>query len=211
MVYPHKTPKVVQRLFPDIVWRCKAGQKKLYLSFDDGPTPTITNWVLDCLDHFHASATFFCIGRKVNLHQELYQSILYRGHAVGNHSYSHFNGWTTSSKNYVRDVLNARDQIQSKLFRPPYGRLRPGQYKELSKHFQIICWDVLSGDFDPKLDKLDCWGAVKTLTEDGSIIVFHDILKSKEKLQEVLPKVLSYFGARGYSFERINFECSTLI
>ncbi len=206
MVYAFKSPRVLSRLFPDILWKYKSGPKKLYLSFDDGPTPEVTAWVLDLLAQYQCKATFFCIGRKVSLHPQIYAQILRQGHAVGNHSYSHFNGWSSNTANYLRDVNNARDQINSNLFRPPYGRLKPSQYQQLKKQFRIVCWDVLSGDFDPKLSQEDCWTAIKQHCEDGSIIVFHDIRKTWTKLQFVLPRMLSHYLALGYSFESINFK-----
>lgn len=198
-----KSEKIGAFLFRDITWKFQGQEKELFLTFDDGPEPEITEWVLSVLEDFNAKATFFCIGNKVEQFPDLYQKILHKGHAIGNHTYSHFKGWSTASKTYVEDVKRASQHIDSKLFRPPYGRIRPYQLKELKKDFKIIMWDILSKDYDNHTTKEECLQNVLDYSESGSIIVFHDKQKAKDKLMFVLPKVLEYFAGKGFRFSSI--------
>ncbi len=178
----------------------------MYLNFDDGPIQEVTPWVLETLKKFNAKATFFCVGENVNKNPEVFQEILNQGHSVGNHTYNHLNGWATDNIPYFHNVRHCANLVKSSLFRPPYGRLMPKQAQFLQRHYRIIMWDVLSGDFDPKISQTQCWNNVKTKTKPGSIVVFHDSLKSFEKLQFVLPKVLQYFGEKGFRFEALQSE-----
>lgn len=177
-------------------------EKVIYLSFDDGPHPEITPFVLDLLKQYHARASFFCIGHNVERYPQVYEQIIAEGHSVGNHTYDHKNGFRVKDQEYLKDVQKAEKWIQSDLFRPPYGRLRSKQARKLN-NYRIVMWDVLSGDFDPSLKKEKCLEMVKAKTGPGSILVFHDSEKAREKLEFVLPAMLSFFKQRGFRFENI--------
>ena len=203
-MYLTKTPKFIQNLFPTFTWRIEDIQKKIYLTFDDGPIPEVTPWVLDMLDNYQAKATFFCVGDNVRKHREVFEEVISRGHSIGNHTYHHISGWQTDNIPYFHDVRKCARLVKSKLFRPPYGRIKPKQAQFLSRHYKIIMWDVLSGDFDESLSAQDCYQKVIHSTKNGSIIVFHDSLKSEEKLRIVLPKVLEYFSKLNYRFSALS-------
>ncbi|HHS95798.1 MAG TPA: polysaccharide deacetylase family protein [Phaeodactylibacter sp.] len=194
----------IQKLFPGFIWRKPDEEKVLYLTFDDGPIPEVTPWVLELLDAYSAKATFFCVGKNVERHPKLFEEILKRGHRVGNHTQGHISGWSTARDTYLSDVGECAKRVKSELFRPPYGRLRWGQVRSLRKNFKIVLWDVLSGDFDASISATKCWQNVVQYAEAGSIIVFHDSLKARERLQEVLPKVLSHYSNLGFTFRRID-------
>lgn len=201
---PVTIPKVVKSIFPHFVWNIDSTQKTLYLTFDDGPTPEITNWVLDCLKSYNAKATFFCIGNNVELYPEIYNRIIKEGHAVGNHTFNHIKGWKVSTTDYINDVNKASNLIDSKLFRPPYGRLKPKQGKALiKKGYNIIMWSVLSLDWDKSITLTQCYNNVVKKAVSGNIIVFHDSVKASKKMMFALPKVLEYFTEKGFEFKRI--------
>ena len=205
MWYPVKTPTLIKRLFPKLLCTMpKSEHPSLYLSFDDGPNPNVSPWVLEILKKHEAKATFFCIGKKAENHPELLDQIIAEGHSLGNHSYSHPNGWKSNCAEYVADVEHCAQWVNSKLFRPPYGRIGLSQISALQKkNYQIVLWDVLSGDFDPKLSKEQCLKNVLQFSKNGSIIVFHDSEKAFEKLSFVLPRVLEHFHKLGYEFKSI--------
>jgi len=203
-MYLTKTPEFVQKMFPNLVWKVKANSSKtIYLSFDDGPIPEITPWVLDLLKSYSAKASFFCVGENVSKNPEIYSRILNEGHSVGNHTHTHISGWKSKNLDYFRDVQNCQELVQSNLFRPPYGRLKKKQALFLQRKYQVIMWDVLSGDFDRGLSKELCLENVLNKTSEGSIVVFHDSIKAKDKLQFVLPEMLSHFSEKGYSFKNL--------
>lgn len=205
-MYLVKTPKFIQNLFPNFIWKVPSNEKVIYLTFDDGPIPEVTPWVLKTLKNFKAKATFFCVGQNVKKFPETFQDILAHGHSVGNHTYNHLNGWATDNIPYFHNIRHCANLVKSSLFRPPYGRLMPKQAQFLQRHYRIIMWDVLSGDFDPKITQEQCLNNVKIKTKPGSIVVFHDSLKSFDKLQFVLPKVLQYYTEKGYRFEALQSE-----
>ncbi len=205
-MYLVKTPKFIQNLFPNFIWKIPSSEKVIYLSFDDGPIPEVTSWVLETLKEFNAKATFFCVGENVKKFPEAFQNVLAHGHSVGNHTYNHLNGWATDNIPYFHNIRHCANLVKSSLFRPPYGRLMPKQAQFLQRHYRIIMWDVLSGDFDPKITQEQCLENVKLKTKPGSIIVFHDSLKAFDKLQFVLPKVLQYFSEKGFRFEALQSE-----
>jgi len=177
----------------------------LYLTFDDGPTPGVTDWLLDLLREHGAKATFFCIGKNVQEAPELYERILAEGHSVGNHTQNHPNGWSTKNEEYFRNVREASEVISSRLFRPPYGKLNYSQYQALKNQYRIVLWDVLSWDFLETMPKEECWTNVEQNLEPGSIIVYHDKTKCLEKLQDNIPRLLEQYGKR-YSFEAIPMQ-----
>lgn len=206
MFYFVRTPMWIQKLFPKMIWGMNSAEKKIYLTFDDGPHPQHTIFVLDELKKYQAKATFFCIGNNVLLYPEVYKRIIDDGHSIGNHTYNHLNGKKTQDDVYVNNVLDAAKYIDSSLFRPPYGQIKKFQAKvlrEMALPFKIIMWTVLSGDFDVKITKEKCLENVLFKTSNGSIVVFHDSEKAADKMQYALPATLKSFSEKGFSFEKI--------
>ena len=206
MFYIAKTPKWVKKLFTGSIWEMPQTKKAIYLTFDDGPHPVITPFVLDELKKFNARATFFCIGKNVAENPLVYKRISDEGHAIGNHTFNHLDGWKTDNAEYLHNILEARKYIDSDLFRPPYGRITRSQHKNLTqqaKPFKIIMWSVLSGDFDVNITPEQCCQTVLKNTKSGSVIVFHDSEKARERMQFALPAVLKHFSEKGYAFEKI--------
>lgn len=205
-MYLVKTPRLIQNLLPTFTWRIPTEEKVLYLTFDDGPIPEVTPWVLDTLRRFNAKATFFCVGDNVKKNPSVFQQVLAEGHAVGNHTFNHLNGWDSENISFFHNVRHCAKLVKSSLFRPPYGRLTPKQTQFLTRHYQIVMWDVLSGDFDQTISKEDCLSNVMASTKRGSIIVFHDSQKAAERMMYTLPRVLEHFAAKGYRFESLKSE-----
>lgn len=201
-MYFVKTPWYLKTVYPSLVWDIPKS-KTIYLTFDDGPVPGVTDKVLDILSDYHIKATFFCIGDNVVKHHNLFLRIQNEGHAIGNHTFHHLNGWKTENVAYVNDVFACAEKVESQLFRPPYGRIGFNQIQELKKHFTIVMWDVLSGDFDTTIDADTCYNNVVNNVNDGSVIVFHDSLKAMERLLPTLPKVIDTLLQQGYHFEPI--------
>ena len=195
-----KTPWWLKKVYPNRLWDVDTKEKIIYLSFDDGPHPSATPFVLDELKKYNAKATFFCIGKNVLSYPEIYKRILDEGHSVGNHTQNHLNGWETNDDDYSADIIEAANHIHSNLFRPPYGRIKSAQAKKL-RDLKIIMWNVLSGDFDELLSKEKCLDNVISKTKPGSIIVFHDSEKAFPKLKYALPLALDFFTQSGYSFK----------
>jgi peptidoglycan/xylan/chitin deacetylase (PgdA/CDA1 family) len=193
-----KTPVLVMKLFPELIWHFssmgKAKKNHVYLTFDDGPTPEVTPWVLDCLNEYKAKGTFFCLGRNVEKYPEIFTQILEDGHAVGNHTYSHLKGSKISNAEYFDDIELASHGIDSRLFRPPYGRFRKTQIRQIRKDFSIIMWDVLSQDYDPRISSQKCLENVEANIRPGSIIVFHDSVKARKNLYFALPQILEKYS-----------------
>jgi peptidoglycan-N-acetylglucosamine deacetylase len=206
-MYFIKTPFWLRLIYPNCIWKLRVNEKVIYLTFDDGPHPEVTTFVLAHLKKFNAKATFFCIGNNVLKHPNIYESILKEGHRVGNHTYDHLNGWKTKDEVYIENINDASNIIESNLFRPPYGRITKSQIKALKKsnHLpnEIIMWDVLSGDFDVKINGATCARNVIEKSVPGSIIVFHDSQKAWDRVSVALPMVLDYFSSLGYRFEVI--------
>ncbi|MBK7936179.1 MAG: polysaccharide deacetylase family protein [Lewinellaceae bacterium] len=198
-----KTPKLLQALLPFYTWCMPASGKELYLTFDDGPIPEVTPWVLDTLRRYHARATFFCVGDNVQKHPEIFQRLLEDGHSVGNHTFHHLNGWQTEHVTYLHNVRRCARLVKSRLFRPPYGRLMPRQREFLQRHYRIVMWDVLSGDYDINISPEQCLRNVTDNAQPGSIILMHDSLKAERNLRYVLPAALEYFAGQGYHFEKL--------
>ena len=212
-ITPTKTPFVVKKLFPDYIWEISTNKKELFLTFDDGPTPDVTDWVLDELKLFNAKATFFCIGNNVRQHPQLFNRILKEGHSIGNHTFNHIKGWKTKTNKYLENVFEAEKTIteqfngfpKSKLFRPPYGQIKPNQGKKLMElGYKIIMWDVLPFDWDKTVSNQECLDIVVSKSKNGSIIVFHDSVKASNNMKFTLPKVLEHFTEKGYSFRAIS-------
>ena len=201
MLLVGKTPKLFHFLFPSLVWKKNTSKKKIWLTFDDGPTPEITSFVLDVLHTFNAKATFFCLGKQIKKYPEVINRIKKDGHYIGNHSYSHQNGYTTCKKKYLADVESCKKFIpESSIFRPPFGNLYPWQISKLKKQYKIIMWDVMSKDFDNRTNEEDCYYNVVNNVEPGSIVLFHDNKKSFKNLKSALPRILKKLKIDGYSF-----------
>ncbi|WP_040279232.1 polysaccharide deacetylase family protein [Psychroserpens damuponensis] len=206
-ITPVKTPVVAKKIFPSYIWDIAPTHKELYLTFDDGPTPKITNWTLDILKQYDAKATFFCIGNNIDKHPSIYNDILKDGHTIGNHTQNHVKGWSTKTKAYVIDVNEAQTRMRSKthLFRPPYGQITPKQGKKLMElGYKVIMWDILSFDWDQNISEEKCLENVISKSKAGSIIVFHDSIKASKNMMYTLPKVLEYFSKKGYKFKSLS-------
>lgn len=201
-----KTPECLPRFFPKgMIWRLPASAgKTVYITFDDGPHPAITPWVLRQLANYDAAGTFFCVGNNVARYPDVFASIQAAGHQTGNHTYNHLNGWKTNTNHYLRNVAQATRQIGGNLFRPPYGRLRMSQYRRLlqgNPDTLVYMWDVLSGDFDTGITPEQCINNVISHIEPGSIVVFHDSEKAWPRLEQTLPAVLDYCRAQGWAMK----------
>jgi peptidoglycan/xylan/chitin deacetylase (PgdA/CDA1 family) len=206
MLYFVKTPWWIKKLWPDCVWNIETDEKILYLTFDDGPHPEATPFVLELMKKYNAKATFFCIGKNVEEYFNLYRNIIDDGHNPGNHTYNHLNGWKEKDDIYLQNIFKAKEVIDSNLFRPPYGRITKFQLKLLSGEkykLTTIMWDVLSGDFDKSVSPENCFLNVIRNAKQGSIVVFHDSEKCFSKLRYALPKVLEYYSEKGYEFKSI--------
>ncbi|HEX7846291.1 MAG TPA: polysaccharide deacetylase family protein [Chitinophagaceae bacterium] len=206
MFYVVKTPWWLRKIYSSYVWKIDTNEKELYLTFDDGPHPGITKFVLQQLKEYNAKASFFCIGKNVAAHPAVYQQIVDEGHSVGNHTQDHLNGWKTNTEEYLKNIAEAANSISSPLFRPPYGRIRSSQARRLHeaiKDPKLIMWDVLSGDFDQSLSKEKCLSNVTGKSRPGSIIVFHDSEKAFPRVEYVLPRTLSFFTERGFKFRSL--------
>jgi peptidoglycan/xylan/chitin deacetylase (PgdA/CDA1 family) len=212
-----KTNFVVKRIFSNYVWDIPNHENKVYLTFDDGPTPEISEWVLDQLKQYKAKATFFCIGNNIEKHPEIFQKIINDNHAFGNHTFNHLKGWKTDTDEYIENTrkcsLFMRDKgkgIRDKndgreLFRPPYGKIKPSQSRILQKlGYKIIMWDVLSYDFDKTVTPEECLHNVLKNVASGSIIVFHDSVKAEQNLRYVLPKTLEFLNEKGFVCDKID-------
>jgi peptidoglycan/xylan/chitin deacetylase (PgdA/CDA1 family) len=195
---------MVKKVYPSLTWDYHDQSNRIYLTFDDGPTPGITEQVLDILKTYVARASFFCIGRNAERNPELVNLIRSGGHSIGNHTYSHLNGLRTNNKDYFSDIQLAQSLIQADLFRPPYGMIRPTQIRYLKKLYTIIMWDVMSYDYDPDVSKEKCLDNGVKNVRPGSIVVFHDSLKASEKVLYALPRLLEFLKEK-------NYECSAII
>lgn len=198
-------PRFIRKLFRNLIWSMDSipNKKAIYLTFDDGPTEEVTDWVLDILDKYNAKATFFCIAKNIDINSNAYQRVLDRGHSVGNHTYSHLKGWETSYDEYINDIEMAQEFTKSNLFRPPYARFTPKQKQYIEKKYNIILWNVLSRDYSTIVSPKGCAETVLNNMKDGSIIVFHDSKKAFRNLSYTLPLVLEEAKKKGFSCEKI--------
>ncbi len=201
---PVRTPLLLQHAFRDVIWNIPNEKKVIYLTFDDGPTPEVTDWTLNTLDCYRAKATFFCVGENVKTHPDIFERIKANGHAIGNHTHNHIKGWKSSTQDYLNNIEKASSYISSKLFRPPYGQIYPRQIAAISKlKYKIIMWTILSLDWNNQVSKEKCLKNVIDNSSDGDIIVFHDSIKASNNMMYTLPKVLEYFSKKGFEFKRI--------
>lgn len=195
-MYLVKTPPIIKTIFSDFVWSLDTDSKEVFITFDDGPIPELTPWVLDELKKYDFKATFFCVGDNVRKYPEIYQRIIAEGHSVGNHTYNHLNGWNNDLDTYLENIKKCDNIVSSDLFRPPYGKMKPNQSAVIKTEKSIIMWDVLSGDFDQTISQEKCLSNVMDNFVFGSIIVFHDNLKAEKNLKYVLPRFFEPSGKR---------------
>lgn len=207
-----KTNWIIKKIFPNYTWDVSNTGNTIYLTFDDGPIPEITTWVLEELKKFALKATFFCTGENIDKHPEIFKKVIREGHVIGNHTFNHLNGWKTPTEIYIENIQLCEKVIEkttnynskSKLFRPPYGKLKTAQARAIEKlGYEIIMWGVLSADFDTTISKEQCLDNVLSNVKPGSIIVFHDSVKAFKNLQYVLPKTLAFLKEN-------NFDCGVL-
>jgi peptidoglycan/xylan/chitin deacetylase (PgdA/CDA1 family) len=194
-------PVLYRALFPGALWRMPAREKCVYLTFDDGPIPGVTPWVLDTLDHYGVKATFFCVGDNVRRYPGIYQMLVDRGHRTGNHTYNHLQGVRSRTAAYLSNVEKARACIDSDLFRPPHGHMRFGQLRSLRKMYRIVMWDVVTRDYSPRTTPGGVFHTVKKYARNGSFIVFHDSLKAERNIREALPRSIEWLRKEGYAFK----------
>lgn len=205
-------PKLIQKLYPKRIWEIPVTSKEIFLTFDDGPIPEITPWVLKQLKEYNAKATFFCIGENIKKYPNIFKSIISNGHHIGNHTYNHLNGWETPTEEYLKNTEKTQQLIQElapkqhsrKLFRPPYGRMTHKQATSLRKKgYELIMWSILSYDYDNNTSEVDCLGNVLNNIKPGKIVVFHDSQKAEKNLRYALPKVLETLSKEGYVFKAL--------
>lgn len=210
--FPHTSPWLLQHwIYPSLTWKRNISGKTLYLTFDDGPIPEVTPMVLDILQHFGVPATFFCVGDNVRKHPDVFGQLLARGHAVGNHTFHHLDGWKTNLATYLENTALCQQQLTRQgavlpsrpLFRPPYGKISRSQIKGLSPHYEIIMWDVLTGDFSESITPEACLEAVCQYSQPGSVIVFHDHIKARRNMEYALPRFIEFAQQQGYGFDRL--------
>ncbi|MCZ4242505.1 polysaccharide deacetylase family protein [Pedobacter punctiformis] len=218
-MYLIKSPLLLKWYYPSLIWNKSRSEKVIYLTFDDGPIPNVTDFVLKTLKAFNAKATFFCIGDNIVKHPEVFERVKNDGHVIGNHTFNHLKGWKTDDDTYIKNAIQCQEITQTHLFRPPYGRIKKSQIKSLQSlvfslksdsklktqdsRLNIVMWDVLSGDFDINLAPEKCYQNVIKNVRNGSIIVFHDSLKAFDRLEYALPKVLEYFSEKGFQFSSL--------
>jgi peptidoglycan-N-acetylglucosamine deacetylase len=207
-MFLHKTNFLMRALYPDFIWRKSLLEKKIYLTFDDGPIPEITEFVLETLAKYQAKATFFCIGDNIRKHPLIFQKLINEGHAIGNHTFNHLKGWATDDVTYLENVVLCSKEIekenhQTQLFRPPYGRIKRSQAKSLLLDYEIVMWDVLSGDFSQKLSPEIVLEKTIQHTKAGSIVLFHDSIKAYKNMSYSLPRFLEYFSEKGFQFAKL--------
>jgi peptidoglycan/xylan/chitin deacetylase (PgdA/CDA1 family) len=203
-MFIEQPPCIYRILFPGAIWRMPSANKCVYLTFDDGPIPEITPWVLDILNKYDIKATFFCVGDNVRKYSSIYQLVLDRGHRVGNHTFNHIQGVRFRTKNYLDNIKKADEYIHSHLFRPPHGHIRFPQFLFLRKRYKIIMWDVVTRDYSPHMTPNGVFNVVKNYTRNGSIIVFHDSLKAETNMKEALPRSIEWLKQEGYEFKLID-------
>lgn len=203
MLLPVSPPKTLRALYPQCFWNLPNTENKIYLTFDDGPTPELLPFILETLDRHNITATFFCVGENICKHPELFSKLLEK-HAVGNHTFNHMNGWKNPNYSYYKNITKFDEVYHSPLFRPPYGKLSRTQAKHISKKYKIIMWDVLSYDYSKSTSAKKCVSNVVKNVKSGSVIVFHDNKKAKKNVTYALPRVIEQLLAKGFIFDTIS-------
>ncbi|MCD7899574.1 MAG: polysaccharide deacetylase family protein [Bacteroides sp.] len=200
-MFIEQPPKFIRALYPDAIWRMDPNEKAVYLTFDDGPIPDITPWVLDLLDKYEVKATFFMVGDNVRKYPEEFQMVVDRGHRIGNHTFNHIRGFEYLSLNYLKNTDQANEVLKTDLFRPPHGHMRWAQYYVLKQHYKIIMWDLVTRDYSNKLNGKQVFRIVKKYVRNGSIITFHDSMKSEKNMKYALPRSIEWLKEQGYEFK----------
>jgi len=201
-MFIEQPPLLYRIFFPEAVWRIKRKKRRVvYLTFDDGPIPEVTPWVLDTLDHYGVKATFFMVGENVARYPHLFEDIKQRGHSYGNHTMNHIQGMKSSLIKYMRNITEANDLIDSSLFRPPHGLITWSQARAIKDHYNIIMYDLVTRDYSKKLNGQQVLANVRRYTRNGSIIVFHDSLKAERNLRYALPRAIEWLLEQGYEFD----------
>lgn len=204
-MFIEQPPLLYRLLFPEAVWRIKRGNRRVvYLTFDDGPIPEVTPWVLDLLDHYGIKATFFLVGDNVARNPHLLEEIKSRGHSYGNHTMNHLQGSKVTTLRYIRNITQANTLINSSLFRPPHGLIRWSQARAIKDHYNIVMYDLVTRDYSKKLSGEQVFANVRRYARNGSIIVFHDSLKAEHNLRYALPKAIEWLIEQGYEFDPIS-------
>ena len=210
MIHFYKTPYILKRIAKNLIWTIPTQEKEIFLTFDDGPIPGLTNYILNILDDFDSKATFFCVGDNIKKHNEICKSVVKRGHAIGNHTFNHLKGWSTKNQDYLMNIEKCQAYIsqyqqplQKPLFRPPHGQITLSQIKALTDKYNIIMWDVLAYDFEGSHSSEISLQKTINKTKPGSIVVFHDNYKAEEKLKCMLPKFLQHFKERGFNIKKL--------
>ena len=200
-----QTPKIFRAFFPDyLIWQIPQKEKTVYLTFDDGPVPEVTPFVLELLEKHAIKATFFCVGDNVCKYPDLFKQMVKGGHQIGNHTFSHLQGFKCSTEQYMEDVEKADLVIQSRLFRPPHGQFRPSQLAQLKEKYEIVLWDVITRDYNCSLSGEYVANVVKKYARNGSIIVFHDSIKAEKNVRYALPRAIDFLMEEGYKFDVLN-------
>ncbi len=203
-MFKYKIPYILQLFYPNYTWKVNTQEKVVYFTFDDGPHPEITPWVLSELAKYNAKATFFMVGANIEKYPETFEKVTKSGNAIGNHTFNHLNGWKTKDENYFDNINKCKEFIESNLFRPPYGRIKSKQAKHILNEFKVIMWDRLSRDYDINLNIDESLRAMKKLPSNGSIFVFHDSEKAFKNLKILLPELLNFYSLNGYKFEKLS-------
>lgn len=202
-MYWIRSPFLLQKYYSKLIWKKPNEDQSIYLTFDDGPIPEITPFVLDLLQKHQIKATFFCIGDNIQKHPEIFERIKNEGHHIGNHTFNHLKGWKTDDETYIKNIQKCQELTQTNLFRPPYGRIKKSQIQRIQNQFDIIMWTVLSGDFDPKLSPEKCLQNVIQNTKSGDIVVFHDSIKAQACMTYTLPLAIDYWLKEGFTFKTL--------
>lgn len=200
-MFIEQLPRFIRQLYPRACWRMDISERAVYLTFDDGPIPEVTPWVLELLEKYKIKATFFMVGDNVRKYPDVYRMVVERGHRIGNHTYNHLRGIEKRTKDYVANTEKANGYLNTNLFRPPHGFMRFNQYRALRKHYQIVMWDLVTRDYNPKLNGRQVLRKVRKYTRNGSIITFHDSLRSVENLHYALPRAIEWLLSEGYKFK----------
>lgn len=204
-MFLHYSPFWLKAFYPKFLWHMPTKDKVLYLTFDDGPIPEVTEFVLESLGKWNAKATFFCIGDNVRKHPDIFEKLVASGHSIGNHTFNHMNGWKSETDAYIANMLKCKDQLamRTDLFRPPYGRIQKQQAKLLPENTKVVMWDVLSGDFSASISPEQCLSKSIQYSRPGSIVLFHDSIKASRNMEYTLPLFLKHFSNEGYLFKAI--------
>lgn len=199
-MFIEQPPQFIRQLYPRACWRMNATERSVYLTFDDGPIPETTPWILDVLDRYDIKATFFMVGDNVRKHPDEFKMVVERGHRIGNHTYNHLRGLRETTTRYVANVEKADCYLSTNLFRPPHGLMSRSQYQVLSKRYRIVMWDLVTRDYNPKLSGEQVLDIVKRYARPGSIITFHDSLRAPHNLHYALPRAIEWLLSEGYEF-----------